>query len=132
MRKLLVLFLMAVSITSLSAKVVLPDIIASHMVLQQCDSIKLWGHGSSGTVIKITPSWGQKTYKTVVNEKGEWQVAVYTPSAGGPYNIVFDDGDKIILEDVLIGEVWLCSGQSNMGMPMKDFRDSLLPMRMIT
>lgn len=49
MRKLLVLFLMAVSITSLSAKVVLPDIIASHMVLQQCDSIKLWGHGSSGT-----------------------------------------------------------------------------------
>ena len=71
MRKLLVLFLMAVSITSLSAKVVLPDIIASHMVLQQCDSIKLWGHGSSGTVIKITPSWGQKTYKTVVNEKGE-------------------------------------------------------------
>ena len=50
MRKLLVLFLMAVSITSLSAKVVLPDIIASHMVLQQCDSIKLWGHGSSGTV----------------------------------------------------------------------------------
>lgn len=121
MRKLLVLFLMAVSITSLSAKVVLPDIIASHMVLQQCDSIKLWGHGSSGTVIKITPSWGQKTYKTVVNEKGEWQVAVYTPSAGGPYNIVFDDGDKIILEDVLIGEVWLCSGQSNMGMPMKGF-----------
>ena len=95
MRKLLVLFLMAVSITSLSAKVVLPDIIASHMVLQQCDSIKLWGHGSSGTVIKITPSWGQKTYNTVVNEKGEWQVAVYTPSAGGPYNIVFDDGDKM-------------------------------------
>lgn len=48
-------------------------------------------------------------------------MAVYTPSAGGPYNIVFDDGDKIILEDVLIGEVWLCSGQSNMGMPMKGF-----------
>lgn len=72
---------MAVSITSLSAKVVLPDIIASHMVLQQCDSIKLWGHGSSGTVIKITPSWGQKTYKTVVNEKGsgKWRSILLLP-----------------------------------------------------
>ncbi len=72
-----------------------------------------------GQSLKLPFMGDRKHIKTVVNEKGEWQVAVYTPSAGGPYNIVFDDGDKIILEDVLIGEVWLCSGQSNMGMPMK-------------
>src|SRR5690606_19965390 len=55
-------------------------------------------------------------------ENGKWKLKISTPVAGGPYNIELDDGDKLVLTDILIGEVWFCGGQSNMEMPMKGFK----------
>ena len=69
----------------------------------------------------ITTTWSKD--KTVVNADadGKWIAKVQTPVAGGPYEITFNDGEKLTLKNVLIGEVWICSGQSNMEMPMKGF-----------
>ena len=60
-----------------------------------------------------------KKYQTNVDAKGEWKLSLQTPVAGGPYSITFSDGEDLTLQNILIGEVWFCSGQSNMEMPVK-------------
>ena len=114
------LFVAAVSIAS--AKVELPPIFADNMVLQQQTDAALWGKAEPGKKVTITTSWSKT--KTVVNADadGKWFARVATPVAGGPYEITFSDGEKVTLKNVLIGEVWICSGQSNMEMPMKGFK----------
>ena len=98
------------------AEVRLPSIIGSHMVLQQNSEIKIWGWCDPGENIKITPGWDTISYSTIGNPDGKWMLHIKTPSAGGPYTLAINGNNKIILEDVLIGEVWVCSGQSNMEM----------------
>ena len=105
----------------LRAKVKLPSVLASNMVLQQQSEVKLWGSTNANTKVKISTSWDKKLYSTVSDDKGNWLQKVKTPAAGGPYEIIFNDGEKTILSNVLIGEVWFCSGQSNMEMPMQGF-----------
>lgn len=108
---------------SVNAKIKLPAIIGSNMVLQQQGNVKLWGQATANTKIKITTSWDDKNYQTRSNAQGKWNVEIQTPVAGGPYQITISDGDEpCIIENVLIGEVWLCSGQSNMEMPVKGYR----------
>ena len=63
-----------------------------------------------------------KKIQTNVDAKGEWKLSLQTPVAGGPYSITFSDGEDLTLQNILIGEVWFCSGQSNMEMPVKGFR----------
>lgn len=104
-----------------AAKVSFPSVIADNMVLQQKASVKLWGKAAPGSEVSIAPSWGQQVYKAKADDSGRWQASVETPAAGGPYEIAFDDGEKSLLENILVGEVWLCSGQSNMAMPMRGF-----------
>ena len=103
------------------AKVELPPIFADNMVLQQQSDAAVWGKAEPGAKITITTTWSKA--KTVVNagEDGKWFARLATPVAGGPYEITFNDGDKVTVKNVLIGEVWICSGQSNMEMPMKGF-----------
>src|SRR5690606_32760256 len=62
-------------------------------------------------------------YSATTQQDSSWRVNVATPEAGGPYTISFDDGDVLTLENILIGEVWVCSGQSNMSMPIKGFKN---------
>lgn len=104
------------------AKIYLPSVISSNMVLQQNSDVNLWGNTEykSGN-IKIFTSWDNKKYIIKADNDGSWKISVKTPNAGGPYKIVLDDGDKIVLDSILIGEVWFCSGQSNMEMPMEGF-----------
>jgi sialate O-acetylesterase len=86
------------------------------MVLQQKDSVTFWGKSSPFSKINVNTSWGEKSL-TESNKKGEWELKILTPSAGGPYVIdVKTSNEKISIKDVLIGEVWLASGQSNMEM----------------
>tara|TARA_B110000114_G_scaffold39390_1_gene41219 strand:- start:225 stop:2156 length:1932 start_codon:yes stop_codon:yes gene_type:complete len=86
------------------------------MVLQQKDSVTFWGKSSPFSKINVNTSWGEKSL-TESNKKGEWELKILTPSAGGPYVIdVKTSKEKISIKDVLIGEVWLASGQSNMEM----------------
>lgn len=107
---------------SMQAKVKLPRIFDDNMVLQQHTQCNLWGKASANRTLMIKTSWDAKTYRVTVDGNGNWKGQVMTPSAGGPYAITFDDGVKTTLKNILIGEVWICSGQSNMEMPMKGFK----------
>lgn len=120
--KIFVLSLLSfVSLQSLHAKVKLPAIFSDGMVLQQNTTIKIWGKADSP--VTLITSWDSKAYKTTVDKNGSWQISVKTPVAGGPYSITLNDGEEIKLTDILIGEVWLASGQSNMEMPLKGFKN---------
>jgi len=94
----------------------LPAIISNHAVLQQTADVKLWGWAQSGNTVKISCSWNPTdTVKAEPGNDWTWDAFVKTPKAGGPYTITFISGSqKIVVTDILIGEVWLCSGQSNM------------------
>jgi sialate O-acetylesterase len=98
------------------ANVRLPAILSSNMVLQQQSDVKLWGWGNPGEPVIITTSWNNKTDSTKVDGNAKWQLKFPTPNAGGPYTITMKGYNTIELTDVLIGEVWVCSGQSNMEM----------------
>ncbi|MDD3430687.1 MAG: sialate O-acetylesterase [Bacteroidales bacterium] len=103
------------------AKLRLPAFISSNMVLQQKQEIKLWGWSDPDIQIKIKASWSNKQVKIRTNPEGYWESKLNTPAAGGPYTILLDDGEKLLLENILIGELWFCSGQSNMEMPLKGY-----------
>lgn len=123
--KSLITFLLLVHFLSAStfvkAKVQLPSILSSNMVLQQHTNVKLWGKAQKNSPITIKTSWDNKTYKTTADKQGKWLLNISTPVAGGPYEITFNDGELLTLKNILIGEVWFCSGQSNMEMPMSGF-----------
>lgn len=96
------------------ANVSLPALLTDHMVLQQKTSINLWGWADPGEEVVIVPSWDQKKYTVKADAKGNWLLKVKTLAAGGPYHISFQGKNLIDITDVYLGEVWLCSGQSNM------------------
>lgn len=98
------------------ANVRLPAVLADNMVLEQHATVKLWGWCDPGEKVFITPSWSQVTDSVVGTRDGRWVVGVATPGAGGPYTIGIRGWNAITLKNVLIGEVWVCSGQSNMEM----------------
>lgn len=104
---------------NVSAKPVLPAVFSDNMVLQQQTQVPIWGQATKGKEVKIIASWDEKTYKASVDTDGNWKTEIPTPAAGGPYTISISDGKEIKLSNVMIGEVWICSGQSNMEMPLK-------------
>lgn len=99
-----------------NADIRLPAIISNNMVLQQQSSVKLWGWGEPTEKLVVTTSWNRNIDSTMVNENAKWQLSIQTPAAGGPYSITIKGNNTIVLENILIGEVWICSGQSNMEM----------------
>lgn len=103
------------------ARVELPSVIGSGMVLQRNDSVMLWGKSSPYARIKIDTGWDKACYRTESGADGRWRVRVATCNAGGPYTVTISDGTPVTLDNVLLGEVWICSGQSNMEMPVKGF-----------
>ena len=89
------------------------------MVLQQQSKAPIWGWTEARGAIKVSVDWSNDSYSAKADENGRWQVEVVTPDAGGPYTMVIQGTEKITLNNVMIGEVWLCSGQSNMEMPLE-------------
>ena len=123
MRILLATAMLLASLTA-SAKVILPSLIADNMMLQQQTDVRLWGHAAPGAEVTITASWnGGTTWSCRADNDGQWSTVISTPDAGfTPYDITFDDGDgDVKVGNILIGEVWLAAGQSNMQMPLKGF-----------
>ena len=118
---LFLIFAFALGCIETSAKVKLPNILGNHMVLQQNTIINLWGSTDPGRKVRITTSWNNAVYTVKANTEGDWHAEVRTTVAGGPYHIIFDDGDRLRLDNILLGDVWVCSGQSNMQMPLKGF-----------
>lgn len=105
------------------AKIWLPEIIGDNMVLQQETGVKLWGKAAAGSTVTVSPSWTDRKFTTKSGKDGSWEISVGTPSAGyTPQSIVISDKESsVTVNDVLIGEVWYCSGQSNMEMPLNGF-----------
>lgn len=97
------------------ADIKLPAVFSDGMVLQQQATVPIWGT-SDGQTVYITTSWSEKKYHVQVDDQGAWRLMIKTPKAGGPYEIYLNDGNEVVLSDVLVGEVWLASGQSNMNM----------------
>lgn len=105
------------SVSSVFAQVVLPTFISDNMVLQQQTEVPLWGKAKPGTTVTLSCSWDNSKYEAKTSAEGKWKQNVKTPKAGGPYTIIIND-QKI--KNVLIGEVWICSGQSNMQWALRD------------
>lgn len=94
----------------------LPHLFSNHMVLQKGEETSIWGGGQAGKTICLSGSWNPTdTVKVKVNGMGKWKASLKNLHYGGPYHLYISDGSsQIILKDIMIGEVWLCSGQSNM------------------
>lgn len=114
-KTLLIIQFLLVSLSA-GATVTLPSFFSDNMVLQQKREVPFFGK-SNASFVSVTTSWDNRTYKaTVANNR--WEVLLKTPSYGGPYTITIGDNVKVQLKNIMIGEVWLCSGQSNMQMPL--------------
>lgn len=104
------------------AKVTLPDIMSDNMVLQQQTEACLWGKADANAEVTIRPSWNNEAYKVKAGADGKWIAKIQTPTASyQTYTISISDGEEVKLNNVLVGEVWFCSGQSNMEMPLRGF-----------
>ncbi|KAF2509281.1 sialate O-acetylesterase [Flavobacterium zhairuonense] len=102
--------------STMKANVALPNIFSDNMVLQRNSEVKIWGWASPKEEIKLVSSWNNQEYKTVANNQAKWELLIKTPEAGGPFSISIKGYNEVVLKNILIGEVWLCSGQSNMEM----------------
>ena len=122
MKRLLSLFCLLLFWSALYAKVTLPSIWGDGMVLQQQSKVVFTGRSTTGKKVYAMASWNNKKVYADRREGQLWTLTLETPVYGGPYTITFSDGDKLVLKNILIGEVWFCSGQSNMEMPVKGFR----------
>jgi sialate O-acetylesterase len=111
---LLVRLFLLLSIISAKANITLPSVFADNMVLQRNSTVKVWGWGNSGEEITITTGWDNAQYKVKADKYATWSTTINTPGAGGPYTLNFKGYNEINLKNVMLGEVWLVSGQSNM------------------
>lgn len=121
-RALLLFCFSLVAFTRVSAEVRLPAILSSNMVLQRNTTAMLWGWAEAGEEITIRLSWQKKPLKVTADASGRWKVGVVTTDARDAQRIEFTCAHTTLsLVNVLFGEVWLCSGQSNMQQPLKGF-----------
>lgn len=118
----IMLFFIALSI---QAELKLPNIFGNNMLLQQNTEVNIWGWAEKGQTVSISPSWSTQKYTNKADNKGKWSMRIPTPQGSyQTYNITISTNEaNIIFDNILIGEVWLCSGQSNMEMPMKGFKN---------
>ena len=100
----------------LTAEVTLPQVIGSHMVLQRNAQVKIWGWADKGE--RVTVTMAGQSVRTKTNKEGTWEVILDPMAAGGPYEMQIEGKNSLTLEDVLVGDVWICSGQSNMEWPV--------------
>jgi sialate O-acetylesterase len=121
MKRWIVLLALLSGVFSAGAAVRLPALVGDNMVLQRNSRVNVWGWASPGARVEVTTSWNDNTYPVVAAADGTWKVGVTTPQAGGPYRVTVSDGEPVVLNNVMIGEVWVASGQSNMEMLMKGF-----------
>lgn len=98
------------------ANVTLPNVFLDNMVLQRNTEVTIWGWANPQEEVVITPSWNHQEYKIKASNQAKWEINIPTPKEGGPYTISIKGYNELVLKNILIGEVWICSGQSNMEM----------------
>lgn len=116
MKKILITACIACFTFIAQAEVTLPKVFADHMVLQRGQEIPVWGQADPRERIEVT--FQDKTYKTRADRAGKWQLKMAASAAGGPYVLTIKGKNTLTLKDVLVGDVWLLGGQSNMEWPM--------------
>jgi len=114
LKTILLSFLLAINVVS---QVCLPKVISDGMVLQRDAEIKIWGWAAEGE--KISIHFIDSTYNTTANDKGDWNIRLPKLKAGGPYEMNINASNSISISDIMIGDVWICSGQSNMELNMQ-------------
>ena len=115
--RLLIFLVMICSNMIVNAQTHVASFFSDGMILQQQKSINIWGIDSAGTKIHVVSSWGE-TSQATTSTNGKWKLQLTTPTAGGPHAITIKGSSIVTINDVLIGEVWVCSGQSNMQIPL--------------
>lgn len=115
MKQLLLILLCIPTFLNAQSSLRLPDILSDHMLLQQNSEVKFWGWANPRTEIAIVPGWSKDTIRTTAANKAKWETVLKTPKGGGPYSVqVSSNENTITVNDIMIGELWICSGQSNM------------------
>ncbi|MGN0213629.1 MAG: sialate O-acetylesterase [Muribaculaceae bacterium] len=119
----LIVLIFAAAVVFASSAIELPEVIGDNMVLQQNSDVLLWGWSKSNSKVDVTTSWDGVTHTAQANNSGRWEVKVTTPKASyANHEIKFaDETSSLTAHNVLVGEVWFCSGQSNMEMPLNGF-----------
>ncbi len=122
MKKLMTLFIALFFASTSFAKVTLPEIMSDNMVLQQNAKVKIWGKSNPNSVITVTPSWNNVNVQTKSDASGNWIAVLETPAGSfTKHSLTISDGEPLTLNNILVGEVWFASGQSNMEMPLNGF-----------
>lgn len=113
--------LSVVSALNATAEIKMNPLFTDNMVLQQKSDAPIWGTAEPTAKVSVKTSWNNASYTAVADEAGKWMVKVSTPKAGGPYTMTIKENgtNAVTISNVLIGEVWICSGQSNMQMPVR-------------
>lgn len=117
MKQVLLFVFCLIACLQMQAQVRLPQLIRDSMILQRNVKINIWGWAANGE--KVTVQFNNKTFKTTTNDSGKWLIQLPPMKAGGPYTMEISGSNKIVLHDILIGDVWVCAGQSNMEHQMK-------------
>jgi sialate O-acetylesterase len=123
-KKYLLLLTIVLFGQSISAqnKLRLPSLVSDNMVIQQSAEINIWGWAEKNKNVQITASWNNTSKSIQSDKEGKWETTLNTPKAGGPYSVTISSNkESITIENVMVGEVWLASGQSNMQMPVKGY-----------
>lgn len=127
MKRFITLICLIIAVASVQAEIKLPAIFGDNMLLQQNTEVNLWGWAERGKRVEVSPSWSSKKHTATADAKtGKWMLKISTPVGGyDKYSLSISENGKneLTIDDILIGEVWLCSGQSNMEMPMKGFKN---------
>ena len=125
MKRILLFLLIALASQAvMRAQVQLTPLFTDHMVLQQQCNVPVWGKATPGTTVSVKPSWSDKGETDRADAEGNWSVRILTPKASFKKHTltISAGGSSVTLQDVLVGEVWFCAGQSNMQMPMESWR----------
>ncbi|WP_428231995.1 sialate O-acetylesterase [Flavobacterium sp.] len=120
MKKIILLIALIASI-AINAKIKLPRLISDGMVLQRDTKVKIWGWASAKEKIEL--EFNHKIYKAITSDEGKWTIVLPSQKAGGPYEMTLKASNTITLKNILFGDVWVCSGQSNMELPMDRLKD---------
>nr|WP_288835745.1 sialate O-acetylesterase [uncultured Flavobacterium sp.] len=104
------------------SQIKLPKLISDGIVLQRNEKVKIWGWASSKEKIKL--EFKSKVYFTEADQEGNWNIILPAEKAGGPYQMALKASNEIVIKDILFGDVWICSGQSNMELPMERLKEN--------
>ncbi|WP_432712505.1 sialate O-acetylesterase [Pedobacter sp.] len=120
-RNLYILSALFLCTSPLVAQIKLPKLISDGMVLQRAATTKIWGWAQPNELVRL--KFDKKTYQTITAQDGKWQINLPPQKAGGPYEMTFTASNQLVVKDILFGDVWLCSGQSNMELTMERLID---------